>query len=636
MLKKLLLWMLLATPAFGQFTVGSRSFFTPVAPPSGQLWDGILNAGIAINWTNVGVPGGIPSPGWTQSGSTIAAVAGDMTGTIQTALNACGTNHFVLLGTGTFRVNSSLSIPSNCALRGMGANLTILDVHGTSGAPIMLGGGGVTFSPTSITAGATAGSTGLTLTSSAGVILNQFLVVTDNNDNVIVDIRGGEGNCNWCDGGWTANAHLAAGQIIQVTNISGVNVTINPALYRAYPNSPVAVPFSATTQFAGVEALQIFDNNTGYTQDIQLAKCEFCWVKGVEVNYTASDFVDVYWGYHDEIRDSYFSNNYTHTSGSADGDISFLYKTSESLIENNIIERSHVCTILSWGAAGNVVAYNYCEGGLDQFAPNFVIGGMGAHGAHPQYNLWEGNVLPALNPDEIWGTNAFNTMYRNWAQGTTKACNPVSGRGSVVCTPVGQNGAAGVNGWFPFQGSRAFELNHLSTHDAIVGGVAGSLNQASLHPYGGGLATNVPSLQWSTTPPNPTRSYDSSNYNIDFGYGEASDDGTGTGCSGSTNPPCHSTTAFSTALLQCNYTYADDAISSCPTPLPPSFYRAVKPSFFGSGPFPAIGPDVTSGGPEARTHADLIPAEACFFNVMGGTEGGAGGPYSFNADLCYP
>src|SRR5580658_2640561 len=119
---------------------------------SAQPWSGILlptsgagacTVGVtsspgqcAIDWTTAGVPGGIPSASWTQSGSTITATqspcnsgSGDCTSTIQTALNACGTNHYVLLGSGTFLINGNLVVPANCVLRGGGANLTILNAN---------------------------------------------------------------------------------------------------------------------------------------------------------------------------------------------------------------------------------------------------------------------------------------------------------------------------------------------------------------------------------------------------------------------------------------------------------------------------------------------------------------------------
>ncbi len=625
-IKKLVLVGLLLFPltAFGQYP-----------------WSGILPSGTGIDWSQAGVPGGIPSPGWTQSGATNAATqcgsgSTDCTSTIQTALNACGTSHFVLLGAGTFLINSSVSVPSNCALRGSGANQTILNVKGTGGgAPIKLGSGGIAYTGIlSISSGAAAGSTSLGLSGSLGVKVGGFLAIAETNDNVTVDVRGGEGNCTWCDGSWTSDAHLASGQIVLVTSVSGTTVGISPGLYRAYTNSPIAIPFNMVATNAGVESLQIYSNNTGYQQDVNMSMCSNCWVRGIESNYTDGDFVDVYWGYRDEIRDNYFSNAYLHTPGAADSDVSLLDKTSASLVENNIIERGHASVLLSWGAAGNVVAYNYCEGGFDSSSTNFVIGGIGMHGAHPQFNLIEGNVTPNIAPDQIWGSSAYNTIFRNWAKGTSLACNPLTGRGTVTCTPVGQSGATGVNGWAPFQGSRGLDITHLATHYNIVGNIAGSANQIALQPYGNATSTHVAILQYPSA-----RSYDSTNYNIDFGYGESSDDASSTGCDGSTNPPCHGTNAYATAFLHGNFTMADNTIdnwvSGVTQVLPASFYRAIKPLWWGLLPYPAIGPDVT-GGEGASGHAGLIPAQNCYFNVMGGSEGGAGSPLPFNADACYP
>ena len=64
--------------------------------------------------------------------------------------------------------------------------------------------------------------------------------------------------------------------------------------------------------------------------------------------------------------------------------------------------------------------------------------------------------------------------------------------------------------------------------------------------------------------------------------------------------------------------------------LPPSFYLSSKPSWWGSIPFPATGPDVTGGnGPGGHSYGN--PAGLMLFKTMGGSDGGAGGPLTFNA-----
>ncbi len=248
-----------------------------------QSWSGIIPAGTGIDWSAAGIPGGIPSSAWTQIGTTLPG--GSTMTAIQNALNACGTNHSVLLGAGTFTITGTVSIPSNCALRGSGASQTILNVTGTAN-PIAIGNGSVTYSPTAISAGATAGSSTITVGSNSGMSIGGYLVIAETNDGTTVSIQGGEGNCNWCDSGFSSTGLYSSGQIVEITGISGTSITISPGLYRAYTNSPFAVPFTASVKFAGVENLQIYNNNTNHNQEISMTKAAYCWIKGVEVNYT--------------------------------------------------------------------------------------------------------------------------------------------------------------------------------------------------------------------------------------------------------------------------------------------------------------------------------------------------------------
>src|SRR5438309_1096194 len=76
-----------------------------------QQWSGILAPNRATDWSGAGVEGGIPSGSWTQCGSTIPA--GSSAATIQTALDNCAANHYVLLGTGTFNLTQGINFGSS-------------------------------------------------------------------------------------------------------------------------------------------------------------------------------------------------------------------------------------------------------------------------------------------------------------------------------------------------------------------------------------------------------------------------------------------------------------------------------------------------------------------------------------------
>jgi hypothetical protein len=77
-------------------------------------------------------------------------------------------------------------------------------------------------------------------------------------------------------------------------------------------------------------------------------------------------------------------------------------------------------------------------------------------------------------------------------------------------------------------------------------------------------------------------------------------------------------------------------LSSPSQTLPASFYLNAQPSWWGSMPWPAIGPDVTGGNiANVGGHAYLTPAANCYLNVMGAMTDGSSGILSFNASNCY-
>lgn len=601
----------------------------------GQAWAGILDPTRAIDWSTAGIPGGIPSritACATLNASTYGNGSTDATTAINNALSGCASGQCVSLSAGTFLVNGRINIPSNVTLRGAGANQTILEAHNTSGAVISLGTGGVPYGQSNavaITGGASAGSTSITLASASGISVGSYLVIDQLNDGTIVATHGSEGACTWCDNG--QGGTRVQGQIVEVTTVSGTTIGVNPGLYVSYTLTPHATPFSAT-KYAGVENLQVYANNTGATTNFAMNGCAYCWISGIEGNYADGDHVEVDFSYHSEIINSYFSNAYRHTPGTYDSDLALRNKSTGMLVQNNIFERLHVSAMMEWGPAGNVLAYNYMFGNFDSGAPNVMMSNLNTHGAHPQFNLWEGNIVAQIHPDSIWGSGGNLSTFRNWATGATKVCNPMSGRGTVTCSPMGAQGGAGVNGWYAIQGVRVMDYDFLVSNANMVADVIGSSVMAGLTRYNNGTQplTQVQQVA-AVCGPSPcgsgSRGYDTSAYAYTLGYGEASDTGGGT---------YDSLTPYNTMFQHGEYSNVTGTIKWAPSvtqTLPPSFYLSSKPAWFGSVRFPPIGPDVLGGiGPGG--HANKIPAEVCYENVMGGTDG-TGSPLAFNADSCY-
>lgn len=585
-------------------------------PCRAQLWSPILNSTQAIDWSHSGV-GPIPAR------PTLCARLGPSAtlDQINAALAACPAGQTVFLAAGTYSIPGTIRIPSRVTLRGAGPALTILSATGRGDAAISLGSGWVSYHPSGVLRGSQAGSTRVFLDHTSGIRAGMFLAFAEINNPTYVTSAGSEGTRNWTDGEWSKDGSLARGQIVEVTAVAGETVTFTPALYTAYTNAPVAVPFAASAEYAGVEDLQVYANNTGYSANFGLSACAYCWVRRVESNYADGDHVNIEWGFRDEVRDSYFSNAFRHEAGPHDSDIRLALKTSASLVENNIIDRTHQSILLQYGPAGNVIAYNYTTGEFDATAVNYMIGGVFFHGAHPQFNLLEGNVITKLDADSTWGSSSHITAFRNWIVGTNRICAPTSGgRAPVTCSAA----------HYGYQAARAVQLSYLSTRNNFVANLVGSAQMRSLASSGRPLAQS-PAIEYPSQ-----RSYDDVAYGWSFGYGKESDDGSGTGCSGGT-PPCHQAGTSATDFFHGNMSSVSSVISWAPTvphQLPASFYLSGRPAWWGSLPFPATGPDVGGGaGPGGHTFGN--PAQRCYLRIMGGSDGGPASPRPFDPAACY-
>src|SRR2546422_2739671 len=201
-----------------------------------QLWSGILDPSRAIDWSTAGIPGGIPNRTTICSSlaaSTYGNGASDATAGIQAALNSCPANQVVSLSAGTFRINSSLTIPSNKVLRGAGPAQTIFDLHGLTTGAIHFGAGSQPSAGISnaITGGAAKGSTSITV-SGGGIAVGQLMVIRQNDLSYMTNVGDG-GVCSWCNGGDGGEAGPGVG----VTDEDGGDLDLTPPpVHGAYPH----------------------------------------------------------------------------------------------------------------------------------------------------------------------------------------------------------------------------------------------------------------------------------------------------------------------------------------------------------------------------------------------------------------
>ena len=200
---------------------------------------------------------------------------------------------------------------------------------------------------------------------------------------------------------------------------------------------------------------------------------------------------------------------------------------------------------------------------------------MGMHGAHPMFNLWEGNVATTLNPDSYWGSSSHNTAFRNWFKGTTKIFPPYTERGPEQ--PDDYHWAV--------QANNAITLDFACRTYNLAGNVVGSPDMLQLTYYNNGT-TVLPTVPITVAP--TIRTYDSKTYGYSFGYASSGDNG---------SSHFANDLPYTTAFIHGDVNISDDSAvlwdeATVGSYLPPSLYLVLKPAWFGNIPWPAMGPDV--------------------------------------------
>lgn len=645
-----------------------------------QLWSGVLAPNRGMNWAGAGIPGGLPDTSWTQCGPTISAYSG--TGTaITNALASCGPNQYLQLASGTFNISPPLiSFPRNTsghlALRGMGANSTFINYSGGvncngASAAICISSSDGTFpgGATTVvnwTGGYTKGATQITLSSVAGIVVNQTILVlnqcdtgysttactgsaTDNGGYFVCSTpwtAPGQG-CNVPgfspDGNtWRPNAWQMETVMVTAINPGGCGatcVTISQPL--VHPNwasgqSPQAVLIQPVPQ-DGVENLALDGSGAGTTDAcINGQNTWQAWISGVKCSNAYARgfyFLD---SFHMIIKDNYV----THSGTYGDGMGIRISWGGDDLIQNNICQQWKVCFVNDGPSPGDVIAYNFF---IDQFAQSnpgngdFMWSGDFIHATGDDFQLFEGNAYNGSQDDNVHGGHLNQTRFRNFWWGWESCAN-----GQCDAFTAKTTSTTGIISSFA------------SRYGANVGNVLGTPGYSAIYldcqPFGSTQIFQLGGGNNGTTPPEPCDTLVAStgmrwdNYDVLNGIV----------CDNAQVPTGAPTYPNPIPTLGCGG-----------GALPNSFYLSSKPGWFGSIAWPPIGPDKTGGnigqcngtlnqagrynglavtsssqcaGSGSSTawggHVNAIPAQACAFS-MGIPPDGTGGVQAFDPNACY-
>jgi hypothetical protein len=596
-----------------------------------QNWNGIIAPTRAVDWSNAGVVGGIPT-NRTQCGATVAPYSGAPTA-INNAIAACGANQYVSLGAGTFNLTSMINwgTQNNVTLRGQGANSTFIVFSGGGncggvGADVCIAGsenyGGGPSNQANWTGGYTQGATSITLDKAPNLAVGNVISLDQCDDGYsglpcagAAKDPGGPYVCQTilvCGseiGGGTGRPNRAQAQMVTVTSISGkgpYTVGITPGLYM--PNwrssqTPGAW-WGPTISGNSVENLSLDHSNSTGNVGILFLNVTNSWVKGIRSIKGSRDHVWLFLSPHIVVRDSYFYG----TQNAAEESYGVeLFQTSDSLIENNIFEQVAAPIPANGSGSGTVIGYNFNINDYYSLDSQWMSAGEFLHSAGTDMILYEGNQGNGLIGDSTHGTHNFITAFRNyytgWDQGQDQETIPI-------------------------------HLQQYSRYFNIIGNVLGT---STFHTNYQCVATTATSNCTSQV----------GSWSI-FTIGYSGNEGQYYNTVGPDDP------VTGTSLMRWgNYDTVNAAVrwvssevpsSINPYPvtvpktqtLPKSFYLSAAPAFWPSGKvWPPIGPDVTGGNiPAVGGHANTIPAADCYAS-MGGSSQGTGSVLTFNPSSCY-
>jgi hypothetical protein len=643
----------------------------------GQAWSGILAPARAADWTNGGIPGGIPSGAWANCTTTACNTlfGGTVTASsIMSAISSAPNNTVVRVPAGNFTISSGITNStnrSNVVLRGAGPQQTKLTMS-SGNITLSTGGGGLgswpdSFSSVNLTGTASVGgdcpacgsglypkgATHLTMTSTSGIgavgSSGQVIVVDERNP-AYVFVTGvydspynGSATCvqsNSCGRNdsplrFNGAQSRAQQQMVSVINVdSATQITIAaPGLSHNLDSSLAPQAFwwkynnrggpIGNAQYVGIENMTVDVN----FQDagISLPECDYCWVKNLAILHTARGGVFFYWGYRDEVRDSYLQG-YNSASHPEDYGVD-LISTTFSKVENNIFF-GMTASMLSEDTYGAVWGYNFAEKTpTDNQYANYE-----PHLGHTNFDLFEGNVvLASITYDFIHGSGSHNTAFRSYIKGhgpnTTGYRYPVK----VNAKNRYVNLVGNVLGDPTYHTQYVCDDTHSQANDVYIydlgfwGGCGDGYTsfydtvvQSSLVRWGNWDAVtwkangNTNGVRWCT------------------GSGAGNPACTASETA-STDPTFPGLASPGTSLPASFYTGVTAAYPSCGTGL--SFWK--NPSTGTCPPYPPIGPDVsctTNCSANTAGHAAMIPAQLCYANTA---KDGNGFLTAFDANACY-
>lgn len=506
----------------------------------------------------MGVEGGITYR-TTQFGATIAA--GASASTIQAAVDACPSGQFVKLGVGNFDLTTRIRLNKDgVTLRGSGAGSTILRKSNLNSEFVYMGEADTWTTATSITSGATKGSSSIVVSSASGLSVGQMVWVTCDDPAGLVFLSNAGGG-----------RHIAQGVLI--TSIAGTTLGLSaPLVWEFQDNDPELSKLQFNVQSDGVSledmTLDCTQGTGTVANAIYMVQCNNSWISGVKVIQPTNRHTIITESIQCTVITNYFDKVNGHAANTSGVE---MYRLCSGMrVEDNILDECNIVLDAGGMFSNNVFLNNFIKDPYQNPAEGVYLQYQGLwmnHGPHNVMMLCEGNYTNGVISDGYFGSSSDITVFRNRLHGyapTGTSDNSMSVAlkrwsydWNIVGNLLGRNGVTLV-------------------YKPTTSGYNTGSNEAVLelgYPNSGnhGFTNTVPPASWNNPGSGP-----GDNQYRDLDVRDIADGGR--------------------TLIHGNYDFFNDATTNAAgqeTSLPASLFYAAKPAYFGSLPFPLIGPDVS-------------------------------------------
>jgi hypothetical protein len=658
-------------------------------------WSGILDPARATDWTKAGIAGGIPSGTWAQcvtgACNTVTSAGTSATAAqITAALASATANTHVDIAQGTYNFSTGqILFPTtgHVELRGLGSGADFVFTGGgatcgRSGNAFICGidaaNANITSTPTlTWTGGYAQGATSTTLSSTAGINTTSASLPTllaynqcdtglssgfgctsgtntDNGQMFISDML--FSSPNGCCGNGPGNIITNRGQMeihVAASATGGTAVLSTPLIMPNWASgqTPAVLPIQSIATF-GVNNVRIKNPTVAASVGISFQNAYNWWIQDAAVTDPNGKIT---WGMnclgcaYGEAQSNYVYD----ISGSANPYGIRCMMCSFNLIDNNIVQQTGTPFSFDGSSSGNVISYNYIPNATFSPASNLLQAAFNSH-AYNTMDLYEGNVATQQDNDGIHGTADFVTNFRPGYMGWwSQPSDPINTLTNAKNDASFDRYMADIFGLY---GSSIYHTNYLISATCTNANTAVFL-------LGTACSYGIPGDALSKSTGLRFGNFDTVTNNTRF-CGNSSSTRWSTTCSSTSEVPTAASTWPNPVPVK-----GDTGIGQSAPPA--SFYLSSAPSWYSySGavtPFPAMGPDVSSGnlsqcsGSGINTaaqfdgvpttsashcagfgtttlwggHANAIPAVKCAQDVMGMPVDGSGSVLAFNPVSCY-